>query len=239
MITFKKYCEKLNMNNMTVSNKILYSAYYICKSSEDSCFTLKQCIECLLLEGIYITNSSRETANIKKSKNYKKVKDDKYSLTDVALNKLNKEIDFFDDDSIETEGQLLDLKIFCGYRTYLDKLVLQANHCYENNCFDACATMMRRIFETLLIESYEKLNIDNEIKDSNGDYYLLDKICKNAKNNSKLALSRIKNDLDTFKDLGNYAAHRRYYNTFKSDIDNCKVKYRIVIEELMYKAGIK
>ena len=121
----------------------------------------------------------------------------------------------------------------------MDKLVLQANHCYENNCYDACATMLRRILETLLIESYEYLKIDCDIKDKDGNYLMLEKICNNAKSNTKLSLTRIKNKLDDFRDLGNFAAHRRYYNTFKSDIDSCKKDFRVIIEELMYKAGIK
>ncbi len=240
MISFKDYCKRLNIKDKIVSDKILYSAYYLHKNSEDHCFTLKECVDCLGLEGIYISNVSREAKKIRDSRNYKKVKNDRYSLTNIALNKLSEEINFLEDEEvIETEGSLLDLKIFCGYRTYLDKLVLQANHCYENNCFDACATMMRRIFETLLIECYEKLNISDEIKDANGNYFMLEKICTNAKNNTTLALTRIKDELDTFRDLGNYASHRRYYNTFKSDIDNCKVKYRTLIEELMYKSGLK
>ena len=51
---------------------------------------------------------------------------------------------------------------------------------------------------------------------------MLEKICSNAKSNKTLNLSRLKNDLDSFRDLGNFAAHRILYNTTKQDIDNKK-----------------
>lgn len=240
MITYKNYSKKINIQNMTEANKILYTAYYLYKSNNDKYFSIDDINETLKTEGIHISNLYRAAKQLKESKNYKKIIDKKYTLTSKAINLLDKEIDFLNDvDIIEESGELLDKNIFCGFRKYLDKLILQANHCYENNCFDACATMLRRILETLLIDSYEHLKIEQDIKDTNGDYFMLEKICNDAKTNSKLGLTRVKNKLDSLRDLGNYASHRRYYNTFKSDIDNCKNDYRVIIEELMYKSGIK
>ena len=68
---------------------------------------------------------------------------------------------------------------------------------------------------------------------------MLERICNNAKNNKTLALSRVKNDLDSIRDLGNFAAHRILYNTTKQDIDNKRDKLRALLEELLYKAGFK
>ncbi len=39
--------------------------------------------------------------------------------------------------------------------------------------------------------------------------------------------------------FGNYAAHRIEYNTTKKDLDEIKVKYRVILEELYYKSGLK
>lgn len=42
-----------------------------------------------------------------------------------------------------------------------------------------------------------------------------------------------------FKDLGNYSAHKIWYNCTKGDIEQNALKYRTIIEELLYKSGIK
>ena len=41
------------------------------------------------------------------------------------------------------------------------------------------------------------------------------------------------------KDLGNYSAHKIWYNSTKQDIEPHILKYRAIIEELMYKAKLK
>ena len=144
---------------------------------------------------------------------------------------------YFDDEEIdEPEVELLEMNIFYGHTNYLNKLVLQANKCYEEKCYDACATMLRRILEILLIKSYEELGIEKSIKDSNGNYFLLETICNDAKTNATLNLSRIKNRLDILSNIGNYAAHRITYNTTKKDIDEIKIDLRVMLEELLYKA---
>ena len=100
------------------------------------------------------------------------------------------------------------------------------------------ATMFNPI-ETVLILAYENLQIANEIKDSAGNYYMLESITGNAKNNSTLNLSREpKKSLDKIRDIGNYSAHNIYYNATKKDIDDISTLYRLVMEELYYKAGL-
>src|ERR1043165_3633382 len=63
-------------------------------------------------------------------------------------------------------------------RGYIEKIANQINGCYEKGWFDACAVMIRRLLETLIIESFEKHNIQDKIK-KDGDYhYLRDLISK-------------------------------------------------------------
>lgn len=60
----------------------------------------------------------------------------------------------------------------------------------------------------------------------------------NAINNPTLAISRLRKEYDSIREIGNYAAHRVLYNTRKKDIDNIKQTYRVCLEELYYKAGL-
>ena len=144
-----------------------------------------------------------------------------------------------DNTTIESDSEIIDEQKFSGKRQYLDQLIYQINHSYANNCYDAAAVLMRRLFEVMLVLSYQNLGIDNEIKDSAGNgYIMLDGIVKNAKNNQTLKLSRIKNEFDTFRVVGNFSAHNITYTAGKKDIDDIKINYRVMLEELYNKAGL-
>ena len=140
---------------------------------------------------------------------------------------------------ISSDSELIDEIKFCGKRNYLDQLIYQINHSYANNCFDAAAVLMRRLFEVLLVLTYQNMGIDNEIKDSSGNgYIMLDGIVKKAKNNSTIKLSRIKMEFDSFRMIGNFSAHNITYTAGKKDIDDIKLNYRVMLEELYNKAGL-
>ena len=63
-----------------------------------------------------------------------------------------------------------------GTRSYIEKVANQINGCYEYGWFDACAVMIRRLLETLIIEVFEYHKIQSKIQ-KNGDYlYLRDLI---------------------------------------------------------------
>src|SRR5690606_19553500 len=110
----------------------------------------------------------------------------------------------------------------------------------ENNIFDGCAVLMRRLLEICLILAYEKLAIEDEIKDSQGGYKLLNAIIDNAKLSKKLALSRnSKDSLEIFRSLGNFSAHKIYYNAHRKDVESRVLDYKALIEELFYKAELR
>ncbi|MBR4583571.1 MAG: hypothetical protein IKO34_07150, partial [Bacteroidales bacterium] len=92
-----------------------------------------------------------------------------------------------------------------------------------------------------LVLSYQKAGIESEIIDPKGNFHIsLDRMIKNATQNITLALSaNTKKDMPLFKDLGNYSAHKIWYNCTQQDIKPHILKYRVVIEELLYKAGMK
>jgi len=141
--------------------------------------------------------------------------------------------------TIESNSELIDEEKFCGKRGYLDRLIHQINHTYMANCYDATAVLMRRLFEVILILSYQNMGIDDQIKNRAGDgYIMLEGIVKDARENQVLKISRIKNEFDTFRLVGNFSAHNITYTAGRNDIDNIKVKYRVMLEELYNKAGL-
>ncbi|SRR6266851_8909673 len=127
-----------------------------------------------------------------------------------------------------------------GTRGYIESIVNQINSTYENACYDACAVMIRRLVETLIIEAFEHHKIADKIKTPAGDFpYLSDLIIHtlnetswNLTRNTKQALPRLKN-------IGDLSAHSRRYNAHRSDIDNIMSDLRTVVQELIYLAKFK
>ena len=141
--------------------------------------------------------------------------------------------------TVEQFGTILPDALLNSLPANVQALCKQINASYENNLFDCTAVIMRRLLESLLVLSYQKAGIEEEIM--NGNYHVtLDKIIKNAEQNATLALSsNTKKDMALFKDLGNYSAHKIWYNCTQGDIKPHIFKFRVIIEELMYKAGLK
>lgn len=146
-----------------------------------------------------------------------------------------------DEDTVTVEqlGTVLPDALFSSLPANVQSLCKQINASYEKNLFDCTAVIMRRLLESLLVLSYQRAGIEADIM--NGNYHVtLDKIIKNAEQNTTLALSsNTKKDMALFKDLGNYSAHKIWYNCTQGDIPPHILKYRAIIEELMYKAGLK
>lgn len=120
-----------------------------------------------------------------------------------------------------------------GTRLYLEKLVHQINSAYELGLFDCCAVMCRRLMELLIIEVYISSNRQHEIQ-NNKIFYMLDKLISYICADKNITLSR--NSLKTMlamKDIGDTAAHDRFYVTESGDIDEIKPKYRRLIQELL------
>jgi hypothetical protein len=99
---------------------------------------------------------------------------------------------------------------------------------------------MRRLEEILLIMSYEHHKIESTIKDGNGNYVLLERIVADAASNKTLNLGRnTKRDIEVFRELGNYSAHKIHYTCKREYIQEKIDKYRAMIDELLHKAGIR
>jgi hypothetical protein len=128
-----------------------------------------------------------------------------------------------------------------GTRGYIERVVNQVNGCYEKGWFDGCAVMMRRLIETLIIESFETYGISAKIKDpKTGEFLylkdLIDRVVQepswNLGRGAKQSLSRLKN-------VGDQSAHSRRYNATREDIDKITNDFRIVCQELLYLAKLK
>ena len=123
-------------------------------------------------------------------------------------------------------------------RKFVQKIADQVNSSYESAAYDACAVMMRRLLEILLIHVFRNKGLDDEIKKPDGYYLDLDLIINLAVVHKKLGLTQgaIK-ELKLCKDVGNYGAHDIIYTCKKQDLDPILMEYRKVIAHLIEYAG--
>lgn len=135
--------------------------------------------------------------------------------------------------------RVLPNSLFKGTRGYIENIVFQINHTYDQACYDACAVMIRRLVEVLIIETFESHNLSKKIKDANDNYlYLQDLIAFtlaepwNLGRNTKAGLSKLKT-------IGDQSAHSRRYNARREYIDDIIIELRTVAEEFLYLSGLK
>lgn len=139
--------------------------------------------------------------------------------------------------SIDSHDELIEEAKFCGKRPFLTRLIQQINFTYGNNCYDACAVLMRRLFEVLLVLSYQNNGIEADITKPDGSHKMLESIVKDAVQNKTLGVPvRISKNFDSFREVGNNSAHSITYTAGKLDIDNIVRDYRVIVKRF-YQEG--
>jgi hypothetical protein len=145
------------------------------------------------------------------------------------------------DEGMRAESeQVIPLSVIRGTRGYLEKTANQINGCYEQGWFDACAVMIRRLVETLIIEAFEHNGIAHKIQDCTGNFVRLDDLVTLTLNEKKWNLARnTKKGLPKLKSLGDLSAHSRRYVAHRQDIEGVIDDVRVVVQEMVYLAGLK
>jgi hypothetical protein len=120
-------------------------------------------------------------------------------------------------------------------RGYIENIVTQANGCYQAGWYDACAVMIRRLIETLIIECFERHGIENKIKDKDGNYFHLSRLVPQFIEETKWNIGRnTKSSLPKLKGIGDLSAHNRRYLARRHDIESLASDMRIAVEELIH-----
>ena len=138
------------------------------------------------------------------------------------------------------QEMVLAKSIVKGTRGYIESVVNQINSTYENACYDACAVMIRRLIETLIIEAFEHHKIADKIKTPAGDFFYLSELITHTLNEKSWNISRnAKQALPKLKSIGDLSAHSRRHLAHRSDIDNIISDLRTAVQELIYLANLK
>jgi hypothetical protein len=141
---------------------------------------------------------------------------------------------------INLETGYLPRQVWNKTRGYFEKVCRQLNGSYQFGFYDAALVMIRRAAETLIIEAYEYLKREGEIKDAEGNYFMLGELVNRSSAAGGLSLGReAKAALKEMKKLGDRSAHNRRYNAVKADLDDIRGGVRVVADELINIASLR
>jgi hypothetical protein len=135
---------------------------------------------------------------------------------------------------------VLPFAIVRGTRGYIERVANQVNGSYEMGWYDSAAVMLRRLLETLIIEAFEHHGLASKIQSASGDFLYLRDLIDACLKESTWNLSRnCKRAMPGLKDIGDKSAHSRRFNAQRGDIAPLAGDIRLVVQELVYLAGLK
>lgn len=142
--------------------------------------------------------------------------------------------------AVSPAERVLPISVVRGTRSYLETLTHQVNGSYEHGWYDACAVLMRRLLESLIIEVFEERQLAGKIKTASGNFLPLDGLVGKLLGEPAWNLSRVtKRVLPNVKELGDNSAHVRRFVAHRRDIDNLKTGFRTAVQELIEVGGLR
>ena len=238
------FVNQINLGEQSEIDRTKFVCFFEYKRTGKTTFCMSEICDLLQAFGFNRPNVSRLKTKLIKgnekvmlSRNAGK----EFEIIPIVLQKLESDYGnlWSDTVSVKSNSELIDEVKFGGKKPYIDRIIKQINFTYDNNCYDACAVLLRRLFEILLVLAYQRNGVEQDITNEQGHHFMLEGIVKNAKTNATLNFSsRVKNNFDTFREVGNNSAHSITYTASKKDIDDIKIAYRVMLDELYDKAGI-
>lgn len=199
-MTLDQFAHKSGLRDLTEVGRVCHFAYFYSRTESKQEFSLPEAVGWLTGYGGANPNQSRLRDRLQASRNTVRGQRGGFKLHLDYVKEMEGKYPELNEKSQEVveHGTILPEIDYQKTRGYIEALARQMNAAYEQNIFDGCAVLMRRLVEILLILSYQHQGIENEIQDANGNYMMLDGIINNAKQNRKLALSRnSKQHIDT------------------------------------------
>lgn len=241
-MTLEQFAVRVQLADKTETEKVAYLAFFSLQTKSQKDVTLRDVGDWFRDLHYGQPNFSRLVKKLKGKDFVVGEKSHHLRLHAKRVTQLRAELNWLQESSEEvvSVGSILPDAVYLKTRGYIEKLAKQINASYEQNIFDGCAVLMRRLLEVLLIHSFQNTSQEGIIRDSSGQFADLSSIINHAIPNTKLGLSKgTRECMDKFRTLGNFSAHRIEYNCLRGDIEKVALEYRACVEELLYKAGLR
>jgi len=144
--------------------------------------------------------------------------------------------------AIDHASGYLPEPIWKNTRGYIEEVCRELNGCFHHAYYNAAAVMLRRLLETLIIEAYERLGRETEIKDGGDNYLMFSDLAERAcgeKGHKGMHLGRdSKKALKDARNVGNWSAHARRYLAHAGDLTQFRAAMRLLAQELIQIADL-
>lgn len=144
--------------------------------------------------------------------------------------------------AIDHSSGYLPESIWKNTRGYIEEVCRELNGFFYHGYYNAAAVMLRRLLETLIIEAYEHLNREIEIKDGGGNYLMLsdlaERVCGESGHRGINLGRDSKKALKDVRSVGNWSAHARRFLAHAGDLTKFQVGMRLLVQELVQIADL-
>jgi hypothetical protein len=179
-----EYLLETEFSKQSEIRRSLLISFYNYRVNEIKSFTIKQISDWLVELGYAKPSSARLRNNLKKSKMFlASGNGDSFKIHPSTVETLDSEYPNLakKTEEVISYDSIIPESLLQKERSFIKQLIKQINASYENNIFDGCAVLMRRLLEILLILSYQEAKIESSIQDRNGDFKQLSAIIDDAK----------------------------------------------------------
>jgi len=239
------FCEVIKGLNKSNAEKALAVLWYRDRQQADVTMTSGQLAKILVDHHVGTPHATQMAEAIRKTKLANESKSGfllKPGSRKVIRDWLPAGIDGMQPAMDHSAGYLPDA-VWIGTRSYIESVCKQLNGCFRACYYDAASVMVRRLMETLIIEAYEHLHRENEIKDNDGNYLMLKNLVERANGRQShpgLNLGRdAKKNLEDVKALGDKSAHNRRFTARAPDMTSIQGGVRTATQELIEIAVLK
>jgi hypothetical protein len=230
----------INLELSPVDRAIAFLWFYR-ESQEYEERTASELVTDMHEEGFPRTNATRLHESLRRSRyTTKGARDHSFRISVSRLAELHQKYgELAAVNRVTVQDTVLPTEWFVGTDPFFQRLAHQINGTYQFGFYDACATLCRRMMESLIIQTYIHLRRAPEIRRDNA-FFMLEALINKVCNDTTLTLSRNSpGTMAEVKSIGDTAAHDRNYITEQLDIsDAFLLRYRRLIRELMGMAGV-
>jgi hypothetical protein len=238
------FCGVLQKSNRSNAEKALAVLWFFGHEQPDIAKTAGQLTKVLGDHHLGTPNQTALGEAIRKTKLANESKKSGFSLKPGSRKLIR---DWFPDlDGIQPEmdhtSGYLPEPIWKNTRGYIEAVCRELNGSFRHAYYNAAAVMMRRLLETLIIEAYEHLNRETEIKDGGGNYLMLSELAERVcgeRGHKGLNLGRdSKKALKEVREVGNWSAHVRRFFAHANDLTKFQAGMRLLVQELIQIADL-
>jgi len=241
--SFEEFCEVVKRLNKTNAEKALAILWFYDQEQNDVAKSAGELAKVLRDHHVGTPNQTALNAAIKRTKLVNE------SRRGFSLRPGSRRIirDWLPDlvgmqPSMDHASGYLPDAVWRNTRGYIEAVCRELNGCFRYAYYNAAAVMLRRLLETLIIEAYEHLGRENEIKNVGGNYLMLSDLAERAcgeKGHRGLHLGRdSKKALKEVRDVGNWSAHARRFLANAGDLTKFQPGMRLLVQELIQIADL-